>query len=329
MPEIPKTVTTSYSGRPVPISEAPSRPSTVPEWFDDDRPTQRHAHLAATGHEVTAPSTRPMVTVLAGLDEGQVFTLDRAESLIGRGRDVHVGVNDIGVSRRHARIVRIAGPRYVLEDLGSKNGVFVNGREVDTAELADGDRLQVGPTLVLRFSFAAVDEEALAYKLYEGSTRDGLTRLFNRKYADERLPTEVAYARRHKGHFSLVLFDLDHFKAVNDTFGHPAGDGVLRVVAAQVRKALRVEDVLARYGGEEFVVLVRGLDLEGVGKLANRVRKGIERLSIPWELQTIRPTVSVGVASLSECTEPTVQALVALADLRLYQAKTAGRNRVC
>jgi two-component system, cell cycle response regulator len=96
-----------------------------------------------------------------------------------------------------------------------------------------------------------------------------------------------------------------------------------------VRKALRAEDVLARYGGEEFVVLVRGLDLESVGKLANRVRKGIERLSIPWELQTIRPTVSVGVASLSECAEPTVQALVALADLRLYQAKTAGRNRVC
>jgi diguanylate cyclase (GGDEF)-like protein len=240
-----------------------------------------------------------------------------------------VGVNDAGVSRRHARIVRIDGPRYVLEDLGSKNGVFVNGRKVETAELAAGDRLQIGPTLVLRLTFAAVDEEALAHKLYEGSTRDGLTRLFNRKYADERLVAEVAHARRHKGQFSLVLFDLDHFKAVNDSFGHPAGDGVLRVVAAQVRRALRAEDVLARYGGEEFVVLARGLDLESVGKLANRVRKGVERLSIPWELQTIEPTVSVGVSSLSECAEPTVQALVALADQRLYQAKTTGRNRVC
>ncbi len=270
-----------------------------------------------------------MLTVMAGLDEGQVFALDRAETLIGRGRDVHVGMSDPGVSRRHARIVRIDGPRYVLEDLASQNGVFVNGKKIEVAELAPGDRFQIGPTLVLRFSFAAVDEEALAHKLYDGSTRDGLTRLFNRKYADERLVAEVAHARRHKTPFSLVLFDLDHFKAVNDTFGHPAGDGVLRVVAAQVQKAMRAEDVLARYGGEEFVVLVRGLDPSDVVKLANRLRAGIERLSIPCEGLTIKPTVSVGVASLSDCAEPTVQALVALADERLYQAKSTGRNRVC
>ncbi len=301
----------------------------VPEWFEDDRPTQQHAHLDLPEVLDRSAQNRPMLTVMAGIDEGQVFTLDRSETLIGRGRDVHVGMSDAGVSRRHARIVRIEGPRFVLEDLGSKNGVFVNGKKVAIAELSAGDRFQIGPTLVLRFGLASVDEEALAHKLYDGSTRDGLTRLFNRKYADERLVVEVAYARRHKADFSLVLFDLDHFKAVNDTFGHPAGDGVLRVVSALVQKALRVEDLLARYGGEEFVVLARGLDPGGANKLANRLRTGVERLSIPFELHIIKPTVSAGVASLSECAEPSVPALVALADERLYEAKSTGRNRVC
>jgi two-component system cell cycle response regulator len=101
-------------------------------------------------------------------------------------------------------------------------------------------------------------------------------------------------------------------------------------VAAQVQKAIRTEDVLARYGGEEFVMLVRGIEPKSVGVLANRVRSGVERLSIPWESRTIRTTVSVGVASLSECgPKATVEGLVALADERLYQAKTGGRNRVC
>jgi two-component system cell cycle response regulator len=311
-------------------TEPPSKPSANPGWYDDETPTQRGAQGAIAGPVVQALPDRPLLTVLGGLNAGQVFTLDRDETLIGRGRDAEVNIDDVGISRRHARILRSDGRRYVLEDLGSSNGVFVNGRKVERALLADGDRMQIGPALVLHFRFTTADEEALALKLYEGSTRDGLTGLYNRRYASERLVAEVAYAHRHGTVFSLVFFDLDHFKHVNDTFGHLAGDGVLRVVAAQVRKAIRTEDVLARYGGEEFVVLVRGIAHKDVGVLADRVRTGIERLSIPWESQTIKITVSVGVASLSEC-EPRApaEALVALADERLYEAKAGGRNRVC
>jgi len=170
----------------------------------------------------------------------------------------------------------------------------------------------------------------LAHKLYEGSTRDALTGLYNRKYAGERLAAEVAYAHRHGTLLSLVLFDLDYFKRVNDSFGHLAGDGVLRVVAGQVQKTIRAEDVLARYGGEEFVVLVRGIEHKSVGVLAERIRKGVERLEIPWESRNLKTTVSIGVASLSECgPKAAAEALVALADERLYQAKAGGRNRVC
>jgi diguanylate cyclase (GGDEF)-like protein len=279
---------------------------------------------------VPAVATSALLTVLAGLHAGQVFTIDRDEMSIGRGHDADVRIDDVGTSRKHARILRTAGQRYILEDLGSTNGIFVNGRRGERVDLADGDRIQIGPALVFRFGLIAPDEQALARQLYEGSTRDGLTRVFNRKYAGERLATEVAYAHRHRTLLGVVLFDLDHFKRVNDSFGHQAGDAVLRVVAAQVQKAIRAEDVLARYGGEEFVVLARGIEHKSVAVLANRIRQSVERLSIPWESRTIKTTVSVGIASLSEC-EPkaSMDGLVALADARLYQAKADGRNRVC
>ena len=302
----------------------------VPEWYDDDRPTQRDALVTAAVPAVSSSPGRPLLTVLVGLNEGQVVALDRAETFIGRGRDAHVGVDDAGISRRHARIVRLVGPRYVIEDLHSANGVFVNGRKIEHVELVDGDRIQVGARLVLRFGFLSADEEALAHKLYEGSTRDALTGLYNRRYAGERLVAEVAHAQRHGTLFGLVLFDIDHFKRVNDAFGHQAGDGVLRVVAAQVQKAIRTEDVLARYGGEEFVVLVRGVEHDKVAMLAERIRRGVERLSMPCESKTIRTSVSIGVASLTECgPKATAEALMKLADERLYRAKTGGRNRVC
>jgi two-component system cell cycle response regulator len=178
-------------------------------------------------------------------------------------------------------------------------------------------------------SFIAADEEALARKLYEGSTRDAMTGLDNRKYAAERLAAEVAYAHRHDTLLSPALFDIDHFKRVNGGFGHPAGDAVLRVTAAQVRKAVRTEDVVARYGGEEFAVLVRGIEHRRVGALADRIRGCVERLAIPWESESFRVTVSVEAASLSECgAKAKMESLVALADERLYRARGARRNCV-
>ncbi len=324
-----RTPTPPDLSRGVESADRASEPAAAPEWLADERPTQRAGPSVPAAPVVAAPQDVPVLTVLLGLHAGQVFTLDRDETILGRGREAHVDIDDVGVSRRHARVVRTDAGRYLLEDLGSANGTFVNGRKVHRVELASGDRVQAGPGLVLRFRLVAADEEALAHKLYEGSTRDALTGLYNRKYAGERLATEFAYAQRHGTLLGLVLFDLDHFKRVNDSFGHLAGDGVLRVVAAQVKTTIRSEDVLARYGGEEFVVLVRGIEHRNVGVLAERIRSGVERLSIPWESRTLKMTVSVGVASLSECRPASVDALVAVADERLYRAKAQGRNRVC
>jgi two-component system cell cycle response regulator len=320
----------SSSDSPEPKSARSSRPSMVSDWRDDNIPTQRGKLVSTAAPAISASPDRASLTVLAGLNAGQVFILEREETFIGRGRDADVRIDDAGISRKHARVVCTENGRYVLEDLGSTNGILVNGRSVDRVSLASGDRVQVGPTLVLRFGVIAADEEALARKLYDGSTRDALTQVYNRKYAGERLAAKVAYAHRHGTLLGLALFDLDHFKRVNDTFGHLAGDAVLRVVAAQVQRTIRTEDVIARYGGEEFVVLVRGIEHRNVGVLADRIRKGVERLSIPWESQTLKVTVSIGIASLFECgPKASVDALVALADERLYQTKARGRNRVC
>jgi hypothetical protein len=185
--------------------------------------------------ETEPPSGRPWLKILAGLHAGQVFALGRDETVIGCGRDADACIDDVGIGRRHARIVRIGGGRYVLQDLGSTHGISMNGRRVALVELADGDRVQLGATLVLRFVLVAADEEPLARKLYDGSTRDTLTRAYNRKYASEHLTAEVAYAHRHGTPLSLVMFDLDPFQCENDSVGHPAGDSVLRVVRRRPR----------------------------------------------------------------------------------------------
>jgi two-component system cell cycle response regulator len=307
---------------------SPSEPTAEPDWYDDP-PTIPGTQAPVVAPVVAASPDRATLTVLGGLNAGQVFTLDRDESSIGRGRDADIRIDDAGISRKHARIQRADEGRHVLQDLGSANGIFVNGRRVERVDLVDGDRVQIGPTVVLRFGVVTADEETLARRLYEGSTRDGMTQLYNRKYASERLVAEVAYAHRHGSFLSLIVSDIDHFKRVNDTFGHLAGDVVLRVVAAQMQKAIRAEDVLARYGGEEFVVIVRGIEQKNVYVLADRIRRSVERLSIPWEARTLKITMSLGVASLEVCgPNATADELVAFADARLYRAKDGGRNRV-
>jgi len=317
------------SSRPEPSKGGlSSQPSTATDWYGADLATQRGTDTSVAAPVVVPSPDRPLLKVLVGLNAGQLFPLDQDETVIGRSRDADVHVDDVGISRRHARIIRERG-RYVLEDLCSTNGILLNGHRVALVDLADGDRVQLGSKAVLRFAFIAPDEEALARKLYDGSTRDALTSAYNRKYVGERLASEVAYANRHETALSLAMLDLDHFKRVNDTFGHLAGDVVLRAVVAQAAKSIRAEDALARYGGEEFVVLVRGIDLQNVGVMAERIRRNVEQFSIPWDSRAIQTTVSIGVASLSECgPKATAETLVALADKRLYEAKAGGRNRV-
>jgi diguanylate cyclase (GGDEF)-like protein len=189
----------------------------------------------------------------------------------------------------------------------------------------------VGPNVVLRFALVDSTEEGLARQLYEASTRDSLTRAFNRRHFGERLASEVAYAVRHESHVGVLLMDIDHFKRVNDTHGHLAGDFVLRVVAAQIARTIRLEDTFARYGGEEFVILCRGIDETRLGAFGERIRRAVEKIPLMWESQELRVTISIGVSTLDQLDgdRATGETMLALADERLYTAKRLGRNRVC
>ncbi len=292
---------------------------------DADRATERTISVPKD-----LPRDRATLTVLEGFNAGQVFPLDQPVHVLGRGSEADLWVEDPALSRKHAKISRTADGHFLLEDLRSTNGTFVGARRCDKSELMTGDRIQLGPNLVLRFAVLDDREEELQRRLYESSTRDALTRAFNKKYFTERLIAEIAHARRHGTQLAVVMLDLDKFKKVNDTHGHLAGDLVLRFVAAQLMRLLRVEDVIARWGGEEFVILARSTSHANAERLALRMRAAIEAMSIPAQTgQKLQTTASFGVASLEELgPEAGATEIVALADSRLFRAKAAGRNRV-
>lgn len=316
--------------QPASSSSAPMSGPGSDGWQTGEVATDRTTDPQLSAAPSSGDKDRATLTILTGVNAGQVFALDGTDHVIGRGTDADLWIEDGGVSRRHARITCRADGRYFVEDLGSTNGTFVGAQRVDVSELRPGDRLQLGPQLSLRFAITDDAEEELQRRLYESSTRDGLTRIYNRKYFNERLTAEVAYSRRHKVKLAVLLVDLDDFKQVNDTFGHLAGDMVLRIVSAQMQRLIRVEDLLARYGGEEFVILARSTGKTEAVRLAERIRTSIQELPVNVEDRRHEVTLSIGVASLQDVAPdggPTD--LLALADARLYRAKTEGKNRVC
>jgi len=304
---------------PSPPAPAARRPPSLP-------PTTAEIQLPEELIRSDAESDRPILLILTGERLGTVVSLDRLPLTIGRDPLVELVVPDEAVSRRHTRLARCPDG-ILLEDLGSRNGTVVNGERVGRRVLADGDRIMLGRT-VLKYAHQGRLEEDYQQRVYELSTRDGLTNLHNRRFFDERLATEVAFARRHGTRLGVLMLDIDHFKQVNDTHGHVAGDRVLMEVARAVATRVRAEDVVARYGGEELVVLVRDIPRPGIEVLAERLRAAVEALRVPHAGRELGVTVSIGafVARPQRDTDPA--ALVAAADRLLYEAKGAGRNRV-
>jgi two-component system cell cycle response regulator len=302
----------------------------VPDDYDDDA-ADRTVVFEHTALEAVAPAATDRMHVLVRMDGanvGQVTRLTGDELEIGRVAKNALHLPFEGVSRQHARLIRRAG-KYWLEDLKSANGTFVQGTRITASHaLSDGDVIQFGPRVVFRYSVTDTGEEKILRQLYESSVKDSLTGAYNREYFGERLKTELAYAKRHETPLSLLMIDVDHFKKVNDTYGHPAGDAVLVAMVGAVSSTLRGEDVVARYGGEEFAVILRGIELGNAVTAAERLRELVAEQTVTHAGAVIRCTVSIGVASLACTSSPTMEALVAVADRRLYLAKRGGRNRV-
>ncbi len=259
---------------------------------------------------------------------GRMFKLDKPEVVLGRSADATLQVEDDGISRKHAKLVLAATGEYQLVDLGSTNGTFLNGTRVEIAELTDGDKIQLGSNTVLKFSIQDQLEEQYQKSIYESATRDGLTRIFNKKYFLDTIRKEFAFCVRHRVALSLVMFDVDHFKKINDTYGHQAGDYVLTKIAQRISDTVRVEDVFARYGGEEFALMLRESSEEKAFQCAERCRKAIDIADFSFGGIPIKVTISLGVATLLDSDFVQPEDLIAAADKYLYRAKRAGRNRV-
>jgi two-component system cell cycle response regulator len=283
------------------------------------------------------------LVVLAGVSAGEMFKLQVDRTVIGRGPNCTVRLNDEGVSREHCQLVREdgkpageksdggtpLGDKIVLEDLGSTNGTFCNGIRVDRRELADGDKIMVGSTTILKFTYHDYLDEVFQRQMYESALRDGLTKVFNKKYFTDYLEKEFAYAARHGSPLALIFLDIDFFKRINDTHGHPAGDFVLSELSQLMATLVRTEDVLARFGGEEFTVLCRGTDLGGARIVAERLRKTVEAHTFAFGAKTIPVTISLGIAAIPDTAIVDHAQFLAASDKALYEAKRTGRNRVC
>jgi diguanylate cyclase (GGDEF)-like protein len=278
-----------------------------------------------------ARSCRPALTRIAGPRRGETVAVPserRAGVILGRSSQAQVQVDDAAASREHCRVWCDAQGVVRVTDLQSTNGTLVNGKRVEEVVLVEGDKIQVGAQAVFRFALNdRLDEDWLEH-LYQTSIRDSLTGLLNRRYLSEALERDLGLARRHGLPMSLLMMDVDHFKAINDSFGHPAGDEVLREMGTLLADMQRRESLLARFGGEEFAVFLRNVAPAGVEIFGERMRMAVERHRFPVPGGTVRLTMSIGIAVTTADGVESPEALVERADRYLYLSKSRGRNRV-
>jgi diguanylate cyclase (GGDEF)-like protein len=274
------------------------------------------------------PSTttdKACLVVIYGPELGKRASLGVAPFEIGRSSRSELPIDQESISRHHARI-SFDGQRHLIEDLGSTNGTFVNDIAVKRQALKDGDQVKLGRS-ILKYMSGDNIEANYHEEIYRLMTMDALTQTHNRRYFNEALEREYNRSMRYRRSLSLILFDIDHFKQINDTYGHVAGDSVLRQLAMVVKPRLRQQDVFARVGGEEFSVLLPEVELQGARVAAEKVRKLVEGARFLVDAKEFGCTVSVGVTTF-DARVASAAMLYELADKNLYAAKNAGRNRV-
>ncbi|MFO0959451.1 MAG: GGDEF domain-containing protein [Isosphaeraceae bacterium] len=268
--------------------------------------------------------------VVRGRLPGAMIRLRPGPTTIGRAGDNVLQIADNTVSRHHARLDFRPDGSVRLIDFGSTNGTLVNDRKVEAAgpiALNDGDHVQFGHGFVVKLSRPTPREERYQLEMFERVVRDPLTGLHNRAFLLDRVHTLANLASRRGLGLAVLMVDIDHFKQINDTFGHHAGDGVLRQVAAEIQRITRQDDLVARFGGEEFVIALPMPGVQQVIDRADRMRTTVADKEIPIGERHVRVTVSIGLAyAKADAIRPFH--LVAAADQNLYRAKQAGRNRV-
>jgi two-component system, cell cycle response regulator len=271
-----------------------------------------------------AAEQRALMLVLSGPRLGHRLVLGDAAVDVGRGSAAGLILDADSVSRKHARIERFGGGHKIV-DCGSTNGTYVNGVRVKEQLLKDGDRIGIGKAL-LKYIAGGNIEGAYHEEVQRLMRFDPLTNISNKRHFDESLRLAVFTAAGGNKPLSLIVFDLDHFKKVNDTHGHMAGDAVLCGATAAVQSILSPTELFGRVGGEEFAVLCEDAELAVARERAEAIRIAISREPYAFEEKKLPVTISAGVAQLATDEEP--EGLFDRADAQLYAAKGSGRNCV-
>jgi two-component system cell cycle response regulator len=304
----------------------PRQPRDPNDSSDSD-----HVRAKTVVTSISRISERPTgkeacLVVIYGSELGKKYNLNAPSLVIGRSSKCDIQIDQESISRNHTKIVN-TGKSILIRDLGSTNGTYVNDEPIDEYVMRDGDLIKIGRT-IFKFLTGGNIENAYHEEIYRLTTIDGLTQIFNKRYFLETLEREIARSHRYRRELSLVMFDIDHFKKINDSFGHLAGDYALKHLAQTVKTRIRREDCFARYGGEEFSIVLPEIDGLNSKPFAEKIRQLVEATDFKFENTSMPLTISMGVATLDmDSTDP--QALIKRADDRLYEAKSSGRNCVC
>jgi diguanylate cyclase (GGDEF)-like protein len=262
-----------------------------------------------------------------GPDIGRRIPLINTQYIVGRDSEAGFVVSRSSVSRQHARLFTDDDGNWWVEDLNSTNGTFVNETRIRAQQLTDADQVRFGDA-IYKFLAGSNIESAYHEAIHNMAIQDGMTGIHNKRFFMEFLEREIAVASRHGHPLTLVMFDVDHFKKVNDSHGHLAGDAVLKDLAGRIRPRIRREDLFARYGGEEFACVLPSTALPGGIVFADHLRQLVEERPTAFEDIQIPFTISLGVTTLHREAGIDSAALIKRADENLYAAKRGGRNRV-
>ncbi|MFO1518897.1 MAG: GGDEF domain-containing protein [bacterium] len=269
----------------------------------------------------------PALSFMGGPSMGQLHLLKEGEHVVGRSKEASIVVLDDAISRQHFRLI-VKNGQVEIEDLSSTNGTFVNGVRVTRQLLHDKDTLQISSQTVMAFSYVTDLEAQKQTQIYKMANYDPVTQARTKYYFLDQIDQEFSHAKRKNIPLSLIIFDIDFFKKVNDTYGHPAGDFVLKKISDMTHQVIRTEDLFARYGGEEFVILMRETREEDAIRLADRLRQLIAHNPFEFEESRFKVTISAGVACSVDGNFKNFDEMIKAADQYLYFAKQNGRNRV-
>lgn len=301
--------------------------------MDENGATEVCSRLKQFDCGTQVASSLPMyLIVVNGAIPGAMLRLAPAGTQIGRGPDNTYQLQESCISRHHAHFRPDPKGEVWLTDMGSTNGTYVNGRRLHgnlPVRLNDGDRIQLGSAVVVKFVRLNPTEEQFQREMFERTVRDALTGLYNRAYFLNQVgPLAESSAMRGLG-LAILMLDIDHFKRINDTYGHDAGDAVLREVAGVLRESTRAEDLVARYGGEEFVVALPVAAPDQATDRAEQIRANLSARQITGVgEQALTVTASLGLAYAEPGRMRSPTALITAADHSLYQAKREGRDRL-